>query len=196
MRFFLFGPRILGVRPGVSFSPKDFQRGARGSRASDNHMTGGFVYVIKNTSGAHKIGSSRDPITRIADLQTGSSETLDFAYIGVAPEGAYTRIERAAHDLLVDQKIPNVGQEWFRVPASIAIGAVIEVSNRLGLPIQQVQPQHVPEIVRLARLPDTPTKPSLFLRILGGLAGAILMAVMIGAGVLAYTIFTTPLHPN
>jgi hypothetical protein len=152
MRFFLFGPRVLGVRPGVSFSPRDFQKLAypSGTASKTEGITGGFVYVLKDESGRHKIGSSVDPIQRIAQLQTGSAERLDFAFIAAAQAGAYTRIERYAHDLLKFQKIPNGGDEWFAVPASIAIGAVMEASSRLGDPVQQVQPIMVPQILEIA----------------------------------------------
>jgi hypothetical protein len=160
MRFFFTGPRILGIRPGVVLGASDFRplsRPGRGAVASQ--QTGGFVYVLADESGRHKIGSARDPIERRATLQTGSAEALSFAFTGVAPEGAYTRIERAAHDLLERQKVPNGGNEWFMVPASIAIGAVYEAAQRLGEPIQQVAPEMVPQIIYLANQ-SGPNSPS------------------------------------
>lgn len=150
MRFFFFGPRIFGIRPGISLNPGDFRRFALPSGTASKGISGGFVYVLRDESGRHKIGSSIDPIQRIAQLQTGSAERLDFAFIGTAPETAYIRIERYAHDLLKFQKIPGVGDEWFAVPASIAIGAVMEAAMRLGDPIQQVQPIMVPHILAVA----------------------------------------------
>jgi predicted GIY-YIG superfamily endonuclease len=39
---------------------------------SGGTMTGSFVYVIEGHAGHHKIGVSRDPIQRLAELQTGS----------------------------------------------------------------------------------------------------------------------------
>jgi hypothetical protein len=155
MRLFFMGPRFFGLRPGISFGPSDFRKAARAiSGAQTSNMTGGFVYVLADESGRHKIGSARDPIDRRATLQTGSPERLSFAFIGVAPEMTYVQIERAAHDLLERQKIPNGGSEWFRVPSSIAIGAVYEAAQRLGYPIQQVTPEMVPQIVSLASQPD------------------------------------------
>jgi hypothetical protein len=160
MRFFLLGPRLLGLRTGISFGARDFRR-AKAPSGTGRNMTGGFVYVLANELGQHKIGSAIDPISRRATLQTGSAQALSFAYIGVAPEGAYTAIERAAHDLLDARRLSGGGSEWFAVPASIAIGAVYEVSQRHGWPIQQVLPEHVPEIIRLANLPD-PGVPTQF----------------------------------
>ncbi|WP_024517075.1 GIY-YIG nuclease family protein [Bradyrhizobium sp. Tv2a-2] len=155
MRFFFSGPRIAGLRPGISFGPEDFRKLSSSSQVSSSgQMTGGFVYVLADESGRHKIGSAIDPIARRAQLQTGSAEQLSFAFVGVAPEMTYVRIERAAHALLEQQKIPNGGDEWFRVPASIAIGAVYEAAQRLGFPIQQVAPEMVPHILLLARQPD------------------------------------------
>lgn len=160
MRVFLVGPRLLRglIRPGISFSPRDLQQLGRhlarsngAATSSTTTIEGGFVYVIGDRSGRHKIGSSRDPIARIAQLQTGSAEKLDFSFIAVAPEAAYVAIERGAHDLLEQQKMPEAGNEWFGVPASIAIGAVIEAANRQKLPLQQVQPIQVPQILAIAR---------------------------------------------
>jgi hypothetical protein len=162
MRFFFTGPRVMGIRPGISLGASDFRRAFKGSGApgkAGGAMTGGFVYVIADESGRHKIGSSRDPISRIATLQTGTAEKLSFSFIGVAPGMTYARIERAAHDLLDRQKIPNGGDEWFLVPASIAIGAVYEAAQRLAESVQQVSPQMVPQIIYLANQPD-PNSPS------------------------------------
>ena len=117
-------------------------------------MTGGFVYVLADQSGRHKIGSAIDPMARRATLQTGHPEVLSFAYIGVAPEGVYTAIERAAHSLLEGRRISAGGSDWFSVPASIAIGAVLEASHRNGWPIQQVSPDMVPTIIQLANQPQ------------------------------------------
>lgn len=113
-------------------------------------MTGSFVYVIEGEAGHHKIGVSRDPIQRKADLQTGSPVPLRFAYIGVTPGTGYN-IEDRAHELLDAHRKEG---EWFLVPASIAIGATLEAASRLGEPIQQVPPESVPQIIYLANQPD------------------------------------------
>jgi hypothetical protein len=161
MRFFFTGPRILGIRPGISFGASDFRRLTRPRRdVAASQMTGSFVYVISNGIGGHKIGSSTDPIQRISSLQTGSAHELKFAYIGVTP-GTGFNVEHAAHDLLDQHRIHN---EWFNVPASIAVGAVIGVPQRLGEPIQQVSPQMVPQIIYQANQPD-PAAPSGWRRI-------------------------------
>lgn len=151
MRFFFTGPRILGLRPGISFGPSDFRKLSRPQAPLGvGRMTGSFVYVIKGAGNHHKIGVSTDPIARLATLQTGSHEPLDFAYVGVT-SGSGFPIERAAHDLLAAYRRSG---EWFAVPASIAIGAVIEAAGRAGEPIQQVAPHMVPEIIQIVRQPE------------------------------------------
>src|SRR5882724_5163672 len=140
MRFFFMGPRIFGVRPGISLGASDlrkvFQTTTTTARGR-GRMTGSFVYVIEGESGHHKIGVSRDPIQRKAELQTGSHVPLSFAYIGVTPSTGYD-IEGLAHELLDAHRKEG---EWFLVPASIAIGATLEAASRLGEPIQQVAPE-------------------------------------------------------
>jgi T5orf172 domain len=150
MRFFFTGPRIFGIRPGVILGASDFRK-AFAPSASRSNMTGSFVYVIEGQAGHHKIGVSRDPIQRLSDLQTGSPFPLRFAYIGVTPGTGYN-IEGVAHNLLEQHKVLN---EWFTVPASIAIGATLEAAMRLGEPIQQVAPEIVPQIVYLANRSGT-----------------------------------------
>jgi hypothetical protein len=157
MRFFFTGPRVMGIRPGISLGVSDFRR-AFGSTSSSmpgrsargGAMTGSFVYVIEGESGHHKIGVSRDPIQRLSQLQTGSHVPLKFAYIGVTPGSGYD-IEGRAHELLDAHRKEG---EWFLVPASIAIGATLEAASRLGEPIQQVPPETVPQIIYLANQPD------------------------------------------
>jgi hypothetical protein len=58
MRFFFMGPRILGIRPGVSFGPSDFRKAFGAKRGATGNMTGSFVYVIADESGRHKYPSA------------------------------------------------------------------------------------------------------------------------------------------
>jgi hypothetical protein len=150
MRLFFMGPRIRGIRPGISFGPNDFRKVFGTSTTAKGAMTGSFVYVIEGQAGHHKIGVSRDRIQRLAELQTGSPVPLRFAYIGATPGLGYN-IEGRAHELLDAHRKEG---EWFLVPASIAIGATLEAASRLGEPIQQVQPEMVPQIIFLANQPD------------------------------------------
>src|SRR5260370_24611534 len=97
MRFFLSGPRIMGVRLGVIFGASDFRKAFGAKRGATGNMTGSFVYVIEGAAGHHKIGVSRDPIQRKADLQTGSPVPLRFAYIRVTPSPRATHTVPTHH---------------------------------------------------------------------------------------------------
>src|SRR5260370_12337146 len=120
MRFLLTGPRNFGIRPGISLSASDFRKAFGAPRrgtvpGSGGTMTGSFVYVIEGQAGHHKIGVSRDPIQRMAELQTGSPVPLRFSYIGVTP-GTWYEIERRPHELLDPHR---KGGEWFFAPAPL-----------------------------------------------------------------------------
>ena len=43
MRFFFIGPRILGIRSGVSFGPSDFRKAFGAKRGATGNMTGSFI---------------------------------------------------------------------------------------------------------------------------------------------------------
>jgi len=64
MRFFLFGPRFFGVRPGVSFDPSK----PLSSRPRDAVDEKAFVYVIKGEHGRIKVGMTIDLDQRIAQF--------------------------------------------------------------------------------------------------------------------------------
>jgi hypothetical protein len=106
MRFYLSGPRILGIRPGVSFDANDLRRFAAPS-APRAAVQGSFVYVVKGDHGRVKIGVSTDPSSRLASLQTGSPFPLEFAFVGVSPGNGYD-IEAAAHAMLGHMRVSGV----------------------------------------------------------------------------------------
>jgi hypothetical protein len=56
MRFFFMGPRILGIRPGISLGASDFRKAFAPRGVTAGTMTGSFVYVIEGAAGHHKIG--------------------------------------------------------------------------------------------------------------------------------------------
>jgi hypothetical protein len=113
MRLWFSGPRIFGIRTGISLGPQDFKPTPR--RARQNEKTGiaqkigqndaifdpdhSFIYVIKNQTGRVKIGRAADCKQRLADLQTGNPEKLSFAWIG-APRADTVSIETDAHTML------------------------------------------------------------------------------------------------
>jgi hypothetical protein len=135
MRFFFIGPRILGIRPGISFSPNDFRKLSRPASSAKSEMTGGFVYVLADESGRHKIGSSRDPIDRIAKLQTGFRGTTELRLLHPERRRRGSWCQRLSR-----------------------FGAVMEAAFRLGEPIQQVPLEIVPQVIYLASTNSAPQK--------------------------------------
>ena len=146
MRFFVSGPRILGVRPGVIFSAADIARLGSSGRAARGPS---FVYVIEGPSHV-KIGVTRDPIGRLAALQTGSSGLLRLAYVAAVKSDNALAIEAEAHRML--DRWRQVG-EWFAVPASAAVATINAASYQTGDAIVSVPVDQIAEIARGASAP-------------------------------------------
>lgn len=126
MRLWFSGPRLFGVvRPGISFS-----LGRRGMFRAPAAI-GDFVYVIEGEHGHVKIGVSRDPVARLATLQTGSSVPIGLVWREFAGDRAL-EIEQEAHAMLARYRLAG---EWFDVPREAAIGAVYGAAYRLGAPL-------------------------------------------------------------
>jgi hypothetical protein len=155
MRFYLFGPRIMGFRPGVSVGPADFAKFTSSTTAppkgkSTAGMVGSFVYVIEDGNGRVKVGTSKDPLRQLAQLRSTSVAPLSFAYIGVTPSEGYD-IESAAHAALAKH---NAGGEWFTVEPAEAVGAIAGAAFGLGYPILQLSADQAARTVARAKLED------------------------------------------
>jgi hypothetical protein len=136
MRFFFSGPRILGIRPGVSFSASDFKtkEAPRAARTTSGQIEGSFVYVVRGDHNLVKVGVTTNPSARLAHLRTGSPFPISFAFIGCTPGNGYD-IERAAHLILDRQRLNG---EWFDVVPEMAIAAVNAAAAKLGAPVQSM----------------------------------------------------------
>jgi len=101
MRFFFSGPRILGIRPGISFGANELLRLATKPKQNTpgEPMAGSFLYVIRGDHNLVKIGVSTNPNARLAQLRTASAFPIDFSYIAVTPGTGYD-IEAGAHEML------------------------------------------------------------------------------------------------
>ncbi len=122
MRFYLFGPRFFGIRPGISFQPSDLSAlRATASRSS-------YVYVINGDHDHVKIGVTKNPPERLTQLQTSSSRKLAYAFIAPTSGDPYV-IEREAHVMLDRYRLNG---EWFDVPPELAIAAVTGAAAKLG----------------------------------------------------------------
>lgn len=154
MRFFFTGPRIFGLRPGISFGPEDWRRATRKTSSS---ITGSFVYVVRGDHNLTKIGITTNPTARLATLRTSSPFPIDYAFIGVTPGGGID-IERGAHALLSHQRLQG---EWFDVPPELAIAALTGAAAKLGQPIQPLSLGQAEAALRIAsRGDDNPPVPA------------------------------------
>jgi Meiotically up-regulated gene 113 len=183
MRLYAFGPRLFGLRTGVSFGPEDFGRRrefgersvvprAREAAGSDDE----FIYVLRGDHGLFKIGISRNPLARLATLRTASPFHLEMVYVAVT-QGPAKRLEQAAHDALEKHRIvgDGVGIEWFDCPLSYCVAAINGAACDIGQPIQaapmNVSPeQYVMAIFKRVATGQTgliagPRKRGLFMRL-------------------------------
>jgi hypothetical protein len=182
MRFYLFAPRIMGFRPGISISPADIARLVTPSphpatSKSTAGIVGSFVYVIEDGNGRVKIGTSKDPVRRLAQLRSTSVAPLSFAYIGVTPSEGYD-IESATHRALAGHR---VGGEWFNVRADEAVAAIAGAAFGFGYPILQLSVDQAARTVARARAEDAAaTRPKHG----GGLAVLLLIGMWVAATLL------------
>ena len=120
MRFWIGGPRILGVRTGVSFG----LGGGRQWQGPQSAGGQGNVYVIQGDHGLVKIGISTNVAARLATLQTSSPYQLRLVFS--APCADAMRAEQEAHAALDSLRMAG---EWFDVPAATAIAAVQDAAG-------------------------------------------------------------------
>jgi hypothetical protein len=69
MRLWLSGPRILGIRPGITFRPDELFEKPKPRKSASS---GSFIYVVQADNGMLKIGISTNPSARLAQLRTAS----------------------------------------------------------------------------------------------------------------------------
>jgi T5orf172 domain len=139
MRFYLFGPRFLGIRTGISFQPSDL-------RSHKPPKSSSYVYVIKGDENNVKIGVTKNPEGRLAQLRTGNHATIDYAYLAPTSGDPYA-IERAAHTILDRYRLNG---EWFDVPPELAIAAVTGAAAKLGQSLT-AKPDEKPSMIGLFR---------------------------------------------
>jgi T5orf172 domain len=173
MRLWLSGPRILGIRPGVTFRRDElFEKPKQRKSAS----SGSFIYVVQADNGMLKIGVSTNPGARLAQLRASSPFKLSFAYMGALRCDGYA-MEAAAHETLSRHRL---GGEWFNCPVDMAVAAIGAAAYRLGEPIASGDPKFADEIVRMINETAAAPKRSWPWRgiaiAIGAAAGAIIAA--------------------
>lgn len=130
MRVFFSGPRIAGIRAGVSFGPEDFRQRSR-ARPAVEPIDASFLYVIGGDHNMTKIGVTTNPSARLASLRTASAFPIDYAYIGMMPDNTGYVLEQATHRALERFRCNG---EWFDVAPQNAVATVREAARRCGLP--------------------------------------------------------------
>jgi hypothetical protein len=151
-RFYLLGPRILGIRPGISFRPDELLRKPPPRR----QLQGSFIYVIRGDHGLLKIGISSNPTARLAQLRTASAVPLVIAYVSALRCNGYA-IEAEVHRTLAGYRQNG---ERFNCPVDMAVAAIGVAAYKLGEPIASGDPKLADEIVRtVAAIKDTTAAP-------------------------------------
>jgi T5orf172 domain len=150
MRFWLGGPRVMGVRNGLSFGPEDFRRFAQTppsrALAGRGRMEGGFIYVIKGEHGLLKIGVSTNPNAQLSQLRKAWPYQLSFEYVGALANFGYD-LERATHDILAKHRLEG---EWFDCPPEVAVAAINAAAHKRRDKIIGVEPEMVDGIIQIA----------------------------------------------
>jgi hypothetical protein len=164
-RFWISGPRILGIRPGISFRLGEFPR----TPSPRRRLSGSFIYIIRGDHGLIKIGISSNPTARLAQLRAASAVPLAIAYVGALRCNGYA-VEAAAHETLAGYRQNG---EWFNCPVDMAVAAIGVAAYRLGEPLASGDPRPADEIVRAA------AAPLLLTRIVLGAAMGVIIALLI-----------------
>lgn len=217
MRFWIGGPRILGLRTGISFGPEDFRSAA--SRAPSASTDGGsFLYVITGDHERVKVGVSANPNRRRAQLQTGSPFPLRLAYSAVTPGTGYDIEAEAKRTLNRYRCVQGSGDEWYNVPVEMAVAALQAAAFKRSQPLVPLTQEQLDKTLEIASLPKdqidaflaagpfgqmmaAPQKPSKLDSIwlapmVGGVTGALVMVSIInesqgllGVTLLAFSVF-------
>ena len=150
MRFYIGGPRLLGLRTGFSFGPEDFGRlSNQQSGPSSSQVDSGFLYVIRGDHNLLKIGISTNPNARLAQLRTASPFRLDFAFV-CAFQGGYEvarLIEQSVHMRLAKYQTSG---EWFDVPLEMAVAAIAAETKAHSLRYVEIALDQIDAVIRLA----------------------------------------------
>jgi hypothetical protein len=115
-RFWISGPRIFGIRPGISFRLDELLQKPSPRR----QLQGRFIYIVQADNGMLKIGVSTNPSARLAQLRTASAVPLAIAYVGALRCAGYT-VEAEAHRTLAGYRQNG---EWFNCPVDMAVAAI------------------------------------------------------------------------
>jgi hypothetical protein len=169
----MIGPRIFGIRTGVSLGREDFARAGQTTSTAAIDPDHSFIYVIKGDNGLCKIGFTTNPNARLAQLRTASASPLEFAWIG-APKADVIAIERDVHTMLNQYRRNG---EWFAVEPDAAVGAIHSVAYRRGQPVLDLTADQAERIRQIACMPQGKSTTALG-RVAVGLLQMVVAAVI------------------
>jgi hypothetical protein len=173
VRLWISGPRIFGIRPGISFALSELLPRPSPPRHS-RQLRGSFIYIVQADNGLIKVGISGNPGARLMQLRTASAVPLKLEYIGALRCNGYA-IEAATHRTLADYRQNG---EWFRCPTDMAVAAISAAAYRLGEPIASIDPM-LRTVATINDMSGPGLLPRIALEIIKGIAGAILSLVII-----------------
>lgn len=154
MRLWFSGPRIMGVRPGISI-PVRTQKPVQ--KPVGQAVEGAFVYVVRGDHNLVKIGVTSNPRARLAQLKTASAFPIDYAFIAAAKDTGYA-IEKKAREILSGHRVNG---EWFDVGPEEAISVVKAASAKVGEPIVKVPDLATADrVLAIAAGQPDPAKPA------------------------------------
>ena len=189
MRIWLSGPRILGIRTGVSLGAKDLEKlfGPTQQplpppqRLVNSGPNDQFLYVIKSDHNHCQIGLSNDPVARLDQLRAGSPFRLEYAWLN-APKGQATLIAQDAQAML--DKYRREG-DWLEVSHDAAVGAVCAAAQRrnqpvLGLTLKQAEQIRLVGLAEDAAAAGAAAKPSILIQFIKTIVVAVIVLILAG----------------
>lgn len=99
-----------------------------------------FIYVIaESSSGPCKIGYAKDPIKRLAAIQTGNPRKLGIVHTVRVHHARI--IEGRIHSSLSDRAMSG---EWFSISVEVAVAAVTKIALPSPTPMHPLMPVPMP----------------------------------------------------
>jgi len=90
-----------------------------------------YIYVIYNPErNRSKIGKANDPKRRLINLQTGSCDDLELAFMVAIEKSKSSQVERLAHKIAVDHGKPKK-REWFSRTTAEEAKGYVETAHEL-----------------------------------------------------------------
>jgi hypothetical protein len=152
MRLRLNGSKIVAARAGETFGPQDpatRTREAAGASRKSGHRSVGFIYVIRGEHGLIKIGSTTDPVARLAELRNTSPFPLHVEYLCFMRADLYLKVEDAVQAALDRHRVNLV---WFDCETRVAISAIRIAARRHGQGVIPTSIEGVEDAVQAAFL--------------------------------------------